>query len=368
MKKNRFVFFLIGILIIIFANSISVFADTPVPGDPPLVVLSVTANPSPTPLAKAKVSPNASTTIRFRVHIPLLERGSDETAVNISSRHDVLDFYQNHYMANTSTPINWTGSHTSCAPGTTSTNFQQAVLERINYFRAMAGVPASITFSADTNRKAQNAALMMSAAGQLSHSPASSWACYSPDGASAAGSSDLYLGEFSWNAITGYIRDPGAGNEAAGHRRWILYPQTQLMGTGDVPSSSQFYAANSLVIFDEHMSDPRPATREAFVAWPPAGYVPAPIVFPRWSFSYAQADFSAASVQMRSNGADLPVKLASVANGYGENTLVWVPLRLGDWDNWPKIIADTTYSVTVSNVIINGASRSFSYYVTVFNP
>ena len=169
-----------------------------------------------------------------------------------------------------------------------------------NYFRAMAGVPADITFSDESNRLAQAAAFMMSANHQIiSHTPPTNWICYSSDGAAGAGSSNLYLGVYAWNAITGYMKDPGGGNYFIGHRRWILYPQTQIMGTGDIPPVSNFSSSNALRVFDNHMWEQRPPTREEFVAWPPPGFVPYQVVFPRWSFSFAQADFSQAWVSMR---------------------------------------------------------------------
>ena len=142
------------------------------------------------------------------------------------------------------------------------------------------------------------------------------------------------------------------------------------MGTGDVPFADGYTApaANALWVFDSHMGEPRPATREAFVAWPPPGYVPYTVVFPRWSFSYAGADFTTASVSMVSGGNNLAVSLAPVANGYGENTLVWVPAGLSDGAPWPKPQADTAYTVTIHHVIIAGQSRDFSYTVTVFAP
>lgn len=264
--------------------------------------------------------------------------------------------------------MNWTGDHDSCDPGLTGQDFRLAVLRRINYFRAMAGVPAEIKFSDESNRKAQAAALMMSVNRQLSHSPPTSWICFSSAGAEGAGSSNLFLGVYSWDAITGYMRDPGSGNSAVGHRRWILYPQTQVMGTGDIPNTQNYPASNALRVFDEHMWEQRPTTREEYVAWPPPGYVPYQVVFPKWSFSYANADFSGSSVTMESSGINLSVNQANVVNGYGENTLVWIPMGLDEGSSWPIPTADTTYTVSVHNVLINNHSREFTYSVIVFNP
>ena len=352
------------LIALLFSPVRPVWAENPLPGEPPLLPdrflpadLSIPSQPA-APLAPA----------RFYVRIPLVTNQVNLAADPTGSLANARTFYQQEYLSYASTPAGWTGSQASCQPGTTSLAFQQAVLRRINYFRALAGVPANVTFSADANRKAQAAALMISASGQVSHSPSTSWPCYSADASSGAGSSNLFLGEFSWNAITGYMRDPGGLNSAAGHRRWILYPQTQTMGSGDVPAAGAYSSANALVILDGHYGDPRPATRYGFVAWPPPGYVPAPLVFARWSFSYPLADFSQARVSMSSNGANVPVTLAPVTNGFGENTLVWVPYNLSDAASWPVQAINTSLSVTVSNVLVNGAVRSFSYSLTVFNP
>jgi len=163
------------------------------------------------------------------------------------------------------------------------------------------------------------------------------------------------------------MKDAGAANGPVGHRRWILYPQTQIMGTGDLPSPPG-WAANALWVIDSHYSDPRPPTREEFVAWPPPGYVPYQVVYPRWSFSYAGANFSSATVTMTQGGASVPVALDTLATGYGENTMVWIPLGLGSSQSWPKPLKDMPYMVTISNIIIGTDTRTFTYKVTVFDP
>jgi hypothetical protein len=208
---------------------------------------------------------------------------------------------------------------------------------------------------------------MMSANRALSHTPPADWTCYSIDGAQGAGSSNLYLGVYSWDAITGYMRDPGGNNYPVGHRRWILYPQTEEMGSGDIPPTGGYWPANALRVFDDNMWTPRPPTRDDFVAWPPPGFVPHIVVFARWSFSYPQADFVAATVSMALGGVSVPLEQAPIRNGYGENTLVWLPLGLPDGAIWPRPVGDTTYTVHIENVIIAGQARSFSYDVTVFD-
>jgi uncharacterized protein YkwD len=295
------------------------------------------------------------------------QSGGVPLSADTGNREASRAFYLTYYQDAAAPPHGWTGNRTTCEAGTTSSAFRDAVLLRINYFRAMAGVPAEVTFDATYTAKAQQAALMMSAHNQLSHSPPASWTCYTPDGAQAAGKSNLALGTFGWNAITAYMKDYGTGNGAVGHRRWLLYPQTQNMGSGDVPSDGGA-AANALWVFDSHMWEPRPPTREPYVAWPPPGFVPYQVVFPRWSFSYAGADFSQAAVTMTQGGQSVSVSLETVATGYGENTIAWIPNGLSSSASWPRPAADTPYAVTISNVAVSGSPRSFTYDVVVMDP
>ncbi len=356
----------LGLLILLLGSIyLTASADEESIADPPSL-------PAPTPpdsIPPAGVGPHfLLSDPDATVFLPLVLKPQAGFPVDPQDRQASLDFFVAEYLPSEGVAIMWSGDHGSCNPGTTSAAFQQAVLRRINYFRAMAGIPAQVTFSDASLLKAQAAALMMSVNRQLSHSPPAGWTGYSSEGAQGAGSANLYLGVNSWDAITGYMRDPGSGNYFVGHRRWILYPQTQVMGTGDIPATQGYPAANALVVFDSHMWEPRPVTRDEFVAWPPPGYVPYQVVFPRWSFAYASADFSSASVTMTSNGSSISLNQASVLNGYGENTLVWIPLGLNDGAGWPLSGADTTYSVDIRNVVVNGQSREFSYQVIVFDP
>ncbi len=287
--------------------------------------------------------------------------------VNLADRQEVLAFYRAVYLPSNNIPPQWDGDLASCRAGTTSSTFRQAIVRRINYFRAMAGVPADIVLSDEYNRKAQQAALMMSANQQLSHTPPDTWNCHTPAGAEAAGSANLYLGVSSADAIDGYIRDPGEGNQKVGHRSWILYPQTQAMGTGDIPRKNNHPAANALWVFD-NLWDARPPTREEFVSWPPPGHVPYTVIYPRWSFSYPDADFKDASISVTQGGANVPLTIEAAEDGGQRSVLVWRMQGIDDWVDWAKPTQDTAYAVTVRGVKIKGQVREFSYVVTVFDP
>jgi len=293
-------------------------------------------------------------------------------ALDTQNREMVRNAYNTLYAQSENVAMGWTGDYASGKAGTVSTQYQDATLLRINLIRALAGVPASVVFDPTYSAKSQQAAFMMSANGQLSHSPPSSWKFYTADGAEAAGNSNLALGNAGADAISsGYLGDSGGNNTAVGHRRWLLHPQTQNMGSGSVPGTTgnnSLYSANSLWVFDKNASAQRPQVRDDFIAWPPKGYVPYPVVYGRWSFSYKDADFSSAKVSISKAGVNIPVTMEAQAKGYGENTIVWLLQGTTDGSKASRPAADDTYSVTVADVRVSGVAQTFNYKVIVFDP
>ncbi|MFA7488287.1 MAG: hypothetical protein WCY72_09415 [Lysobacteraceae bacterium] len=286
-------------------------------------------------------------------------------------RSEVADAYINTYLPQGSVAIGWSGNVASCNAGTTSTQYRQATIDRVNYYRAHAGVPGTVVLYGGSEASGtQQAALMFSANNTISHFPPASWSCYSSGGATAAGKSNIAI---SWgynaaagpNAVDLYMDDSGLGNEAVGHRRWILYPPQVRMDSGTIPNQGAQAAANSLWVIGGFGS--RPPTPNG-VAWPPRGYVPwqvLPSSSNRWSFSWPNANFSGASISMKRNGAALgtPVK-ETPASGFGDNTLVWEPQGV----SYGNPGVDVTYTVTISGISGGGAPSSISYDVVVIDP
>ena len=284
-----------------------------------------------------------------------------------TTRDTVVQLYNNVYLPGNAVTLVWTGSIASCDPGTTNVAHQQAVIDRANYFRALVQLPPVSLLSGTRTTQAQAAALMMSANNMLSHTPPMSWLCYTADGATGASVSNLSLGINGVGAIDGYMADPGAGNTAAGHRRWILYPPQGSLATGDVPSSGPLNpASNDLVVLDVASWTTRPATPVG-IAWPPAGFVPyqnLPSVSNRWSFSFPGADFSSATVTMTGPGGSIPVTLETVQNGFGDNTIVFRPTGV----SYANPVVDTSYTILVSGMTGGGVPASIQYTVTVIDP
>lgn len=296
--------------------------------------------------------------------------------VNMEDRWHIRDFYNTVFPFGSTASMGWTGNYDSGVAGTVSAEWQEATRVRINFYRAMAGVPADVTFDPVLSAKAQEAALMMSANKTLNHFPPTNWTYYTADGADAAENGNLALGSAGANAIEGYMMDFGSpefpdSNFEVGHRRWLLYPQTSVMGSGDVPGieNTDIKSANTVYVITDEYFDPRPATREEFVAWPPAGHVPSELVYARWSFALEDADFTNASVDMVRNGQDIPARRETLANFIGDPTLVWVADNMDTTARatWPAPANDEDVTVTVSNVLVGGQNRSYTYTVTIFD-
>lgn len=271
-------------------------------------------------------------------------------------RKKVLDDYKNIYLQSAVTNVGWTGNATNCDAGTIPDEVQNKVLSRINYFRKLVGLAGDITFDAAKNAKCQQGALMTTANGQLNHYPPSTWKCYTTEGKDACGNSNLYLGVTGSNAITGYIEDPGTSNNACGHRRWIIYSKAKIMGHGSTSNSDVLWVLGG---------SQTPAQLPEFIAYPPKNYVPAPLVFSKWSFAIPAADFTNATVSMRdSTGNNINLSVVSKSdNGYGDNTIVWTPTGI-----ITNSAADIKYDVKIKDVKVGGVLKEYTYKVIIFKP
>jgi uncharacterized protein YkwD len=335
--------------------------------------------------AQEQVPPDAPTT----VYLPLVIRASTETSqpadpdqatglsVDTEDRDKVKQFFADHYQSYHDLDhyelADWNGNIDTCDPGSTSQEFRTHTLHRLNFFRAMAGVPAHVILNDDYTRKAQAAALIMSANGQRSHTPPTTWQCYTATGSEGALASNLFTGRAGIFAVDGYIEDAGTSNKDTGHRWWNLSPYLGQIGVGAVlPDSGGI--ADALYISDS--SNRNPTTLRTYVAWPPPGFVPYQVVYTRWSFTLFSdkpftEDMTNAVVSMETNGQPVPVEIIYNGTGMFNNHLVWVPLGR-DTENsdapWPRPDTDTTYTVTIQNVLVDGTPRTFTYEVTVFDP
>lgn len=282
----------------------------------------------------------------------------DDAPEVLPTRAEVIDDYKNMYLASEMTVNGWTGSTSTCSPGTISQEAMDKGLLRINYFRKLVRLNHNISWDHSLHNKLQQTSLMMQSNRTADHYPSTSWSCYSSAGADGAGESNLgfYSGAHypvSF-AIDGQIEDPGANNYVVGHRRWLLHSKASQFGIG---------ASNAAVTIGVLNAAWKNKDVPNFIAYPAKGYFPKPLVFDRWSFGKPNADFSNATVTMTSSEGNIPLVVTSRSHlGIGDNTIVWEPQGI-DLSSSEDIV----YTVTVSG--IKGAYKdSYTYDVIIINP
>lgn len=285
--------------------------------------------------------------------------------ITAASRSEVVARWFDTYVD--PTPFSWTGNIAQCAAGDTPAAFKRAVLKRLNFYRALAGLPGTLVLDLAFSAKAQRAALMMDAADSLNHFPGTNWPCYSADGAEAAGRSNLAYSTFprSVSILDGYITDRGANNFAAGHRRWILYSRLAIVGSGDAPQANALWVLGS--------GTTGATAPKVGVPWPPAGFMPRPLQAPtdRFTYSCANANFAGATVAMRNDvGQPIATRVESrTDNGYGDNTIVWsIDTAASPATGWDRGSADTTLAIELAGIANCAAGATASYTVTFITP
>ena len=286
------------------------------------------------------------------------------TAIDSSDRQSVAKAYRTRLVPALSTPAAYSGDPSTCTPGTESDASRKATFRAINFYRELAGLEPVVNEPAWAPAQME-LALMSHAEGNISHFPTPDWECYTAAAAAAALRSNLAAGIAGAGAVDAYMDD--FGNPSAGHRRGILFPPATRMATGSTT------AYNALRTIDD-VFQPRPSKPE-WVAWPPAGYVPWPVVptsgnarLFQWSLSsnaFPDANYHDAHVVVRMGDEKLIVDVLPVEDPYNDNTIVWNARRSGD-KPFPRH-GVTELTVKVSGITgVPGSPISRRYTVRAF--
>ncbi|MGC6479607.1 MAG: hypothetical protein ACON42_04420 [Flavobacteriaceae bacterium] len=286
------------------------------------------------------------------------------TEVSSSAERETarLDYIENFVGSAVSDP-EWSGSNSGCNAGSIPEAVNDKVIQRINYLRRLVGLNDNCTLDRSWNAAMQECVLVMDANNRISHSPSSSWSCYTSSAYTIAQKSNLSQGNHSVNAVMSQIRDRGNHNKAVGHRRWILFSRQLKYAHG---STDNFQALAVINLDFGNTNFPE------YHAYPAEGFMPQNIVYDRWSFSIpglgndlqgSQISFQSASVEMTGpTGEEVSLNIIHREQTLADKTIVWEPqgiVRSGE--------GDKTYTITISG--IQGApSSSYTYTTTLFNP
>lgn len=267
-----------------------------------------------------------------------------------------------------------------CQAGQLSAAVTTNALQTLNAIRALHRLPPA-TYSAADEPGAQQAALMMAANAQLSHSPPTSWRCYTATGAATAGASNLYGGLGSGlrlltdeQIMAGWLTEvQNIAVDNVGHRRWLLDPFLGSIAYGRVAGRHDSYTrtdAAVIKVFNTAGAAGPTGPLPPIVAYPFEDYparlfdtnallsfsaIPNPSS--RWGNS--NVNFANATITVRQRGGStLAVSRVSYDNeGYGvPNNLQFFVAGLQ---------ANTIYDVSITGARVGSTPTDYSYWFRI---
>ena len=226
----------------------------------------------------------------------------------------------------------WTGDVGTCDPGDTVAPGRANALRLVNLYRWLAGLPP-VTTAASLDGAAQSCALIAHANGLLSHSPPSTWDCWTELGATASARSSI-APDPGVDAVDLYMADPG-NSTTMGHRRWILSNTIGPIGLGSTSAYSCMYVvggSGSAGADWTAFPSPGPFPIEAMTAaW-------ADVDDTGWTFQSDSLNLNGAQVTVTREGQDLPVTVVELGANYGSDQALnilpqgWVSEAGGSYD------------------------------------
>lgn len=288
----------------------------------------------------------------------------DDKPIELTPREKAIKDWEENYIGSYVPDPGWTGKVSGCDPGTISQDSRNKTLQRLNYFRRLVGLSDNVTENPDQHAGCQRASLIFKAQNQLDHHPGPGWACYAQDGAAAAATANIGWGtatsgtnaSHTANSISHFIEDAGANNKAVGHRAWFFMPGLNKLGIGSTNSTNCMQWKDNYT-----QSGPSPE----FIAYPPEGFMPSKIVYPRWSFTLPTGgNYTNATVTMKDQaGANVQLSVINKPT----NQTGYYPLRHLVWEpnvSVEYLMEDVKYTVTIDN-ITQAPKSSYTYEVTI---
>ena len=285
--------------------------------------------------------------------------------LDTSDRNAVATFYRTWFTAsNRNVTPNWTGATTGCDSGSYDRAYRDALLNRINAYRALASV-ANVSYEESSTfggMDEQRAALLLKTSGQIGQRTLSRRTpCWTQDADRALLNSYQAAG-VGTDSVDASMR----GATSPYNQSLILQPTTIRVRVGST---------------DGELLINRPDTQDVFpntgsVAWPGAGFQPYQVIPDIWCFNAqsiawdptttARHDlFDSATVRVTRNGVPLNLTTSTKeSRAWNWNGITWT-FAPGQLQHGPGM-GDVTYDVSIQNVL--GVRTSYNYSVTVFDP
>lgn len=254
---------------------------------------------------------------------------------------DVCGHWTSGHVVTETDPL--VASGLQCDAGTLRPGALADTLGRVNLFRWLVGLEPT-TDDAALNAAAQFCANLEAwwdfGSPGNPHSPPASAKCYTPQGGSTAGQSNIFWGSGDpAQAIDNFMKDTGVAT--LGQRRWIVNPPLGPVGIGFWKTGGAFGDAECLQILGASGT----GLTQPWVSVPNAGIVPLEVAGWTWSFHSSLGGIATASIAMRrvDDNTPLPIVVQTLPQGFGEEAISWTP------NGW-QAEAGKTYRVTVSGV------------------
>ena len=267
----------------------------------------------------------------------------------------------------------------NCFEGVLKQSEKDKVLLEVNKIRAIHKLKPVVYNSAYDNNTSKSA-LMTASNEELSHTPPTTWSCYTLDGYNGSSSSNLYI---AWNmpgdyqesvkGVYSWMNDENV--EVCGHRRWLIDPFLKEISFGrcdfnSTKNTSMIVSGMSIWVIDDNYQDLSDWTPD-FVAYPYENY-PTKYFYTddnsSWYLSFSavsdksnfwsnnNVNYSNATIEMTDpNGGKVTISSQTSNNDfYGlGNALLWKTSTLSK---------ETIYAVKISNVQVNGQNKNYSYW------
>lgn len=268
----------------------------------------------------------------------------------------------------------------NCYAGKLSAKFRNEFLTEINTVRALHGLP-SITYDYAHEDEMMQTALILAANNILTHYPESNTNCYSDIGAVGAKTSSLEMGgrqnKYDYSpaeSITNMVHDKlnlFAGD--VGHRLWMLNPFLEKSAYGSVNAPSfkdtQFpyvVGTSHKVVYPFNNATTAPL---GVIAYPyhnyPAKYYMAGSILSislltdqKSFFSNRNVDYSKATVVVTERSSGIKQKISNIRY---ENISTPNHIQF----NFDDLKLNVIYDVKLSNVLVSGQSKEYSYWFKV---
>jgi len=265
----------------------------------------------------------------------------------------------------------------NCYEGTLGNSEKMKALDRLNYLRAIHGLP-EVGYNPDKDVAVQKSALISVANETLTHTPATDFKCYTTIGDTACRQSNLHISYYSslnqvWSSaasVDGWINE--RYSPSIGHRRWFLSPFLKTVAFGRVDrikSNGQYWVGTTMHVWD---SDGSTDADVEFIACPfhdyPSSAFEKDLILSfsvlmdktNW-WSNNKVLFPSSAIQV----IDENQNSCTVTNKSFDNDNYGLPNNI-QW-KVQGLEYNKRYNVTISNVSVNGQNKSYSYWFKIVN-